>query len=561
MQNGLDEAVLYETLLEQYVKVLKKDPATIKVDELPTEANVWIRIKKGQVHEISREELEDIMKELEEKLLSLRKEPVEEDELDDLIYDEWGFFEGERRYFIDDMVSDIEMILKENLKSDGTPDLSAIGHGIVAGWFMQRYKLLTRPDGTIYYYYKGKWVEDAESLIQKDLELAFLKANVTEKVTNNFVGEVLGHIRRMTYATDLRNPPWLLNLKNGVLDLRTLEIHPHSPKYKFFYQLPVEYDPDAKAPVFEKFLSEVVEEEDARVLQEFIGYIFLPDCRYEKALMLVGSGSNGKSTFLKTIVALLGKENISNLSIQELVNDRFKRAELFGKLANIYPDLPSTAMAETGVFKVLVSGEMITAERKFRDPFTFENRAKLLFSANKLPYTSDDSLAFYRRWIIINFPNEFKGKRKDPRLVDKLTTPEELSGILNWALEGLHRLLEQDGFSYNLDVEEIQKYYERMSSSIAAFVQDVLEEAPESKISKDQLYQVYREYCKANKLIVESKTKFGRDLPRYINVESTKSGSVRYWIGVRISEEWASRALGLSSKEEGLDKFVGGGGI
>ena len=177
----------------------------------------------------------------------------------------------------------------------------------------------------------------------------------------------------------------------------------------FLKKIPIKYNPNADCPKIKEFINQIMREEDVVVLQELAGYCLWKDYPIQKAFALVGEGSNGKSTFLRLLTKLLGKENVSSISLQDLVNNRFAVANLYGKLANIFADLPPEILKDTAKFKMLTGGDIITAEKKFKNPFKFYNYAKLIFSCNRLPVTYDDTTAFFRRWVIINFPNTFDG--------------------------------------------------------------------------------------------------------------------------------------------------------
>lgn len=257
--------------------------------------------------------------------------------------------------------------------------------------------------------------------------------------------------------------------------------------------------------------------------------------------MLVGSGANGKTTFLNIIIKVLGRHNCSFRSLQELMENRFAPADLYGKLANIYDDLPPTKLTKTGLFKMLVSGGEIQAEKKFRNPFKFRNYAKLVFSANKIPTTIDDTQAFFRRWIIINFPNEFIGDKADPHLEDKLSTPECLSYVLKWMLTGLKRLLENCKFSNEESIDEIEDKYLRMSNPVYAFLSDCTEPDPDAAVSKDELYHAFLDYCKSNKLPTVSKRAFGEHVKALARVTDgwvkINGKAVRAWRGIKFLQE------------------------
>ncbi|RLI82035.1 hypothetical protein DRP04_04855 [Archaeoglobales archaeon] len=331
---------------------------------------------------------------------------------------------------------------------------------------------------------------------------------------------------------------WLICLENGVLDLRTFEIKPHSPKCLLFNKIPVKYDPKADCPRIKQFLREVLHEEDIPIIEELFGYCLLKDYPIQKAFMFIGDGANGKSTLLGLFLAFLGPENCSSISLQALVEDKFASAELYGKLANIYADLPDEALRNTGIFKMVTGGDIITAQRKFQHPFQFINYAKLIFSANKLPEVRDETDAFFRRWIIVNFPNKFEGDKADKNLLKKLTTPQELSGLLNLALNGLKRLLERGEFSHGKSTDEVREQYTKMSDSVAAFCADMIEESPESYEFKKVLYAAYCEYCRQNKLPAVSYNTFHKKLPRYVRVEDYRPrvGDKRQtaWKGIKL---------------------------
>ncbi|MCD6445568.1 hypothetical protein J7L49_02140 [Candidatus Bathyarchaeota archaeon] len=426
---------------------------------------------------------------------------------------------------------------------------------LVADILLRNFHFATMEDTEeIYYYEGGRYKPGGETLIKKILQLAFKKLNIHFKLSQRFVNEVLEHIKRstLTKRSEFDKDPWIINVKNGLLDPRTLELKDHTPEYKSLIQLPVIWDPKAKCEVWDKFISDIVNPEDAKVLQEFAGYLLLKDCRFQKALMLVGSGANGKSTFIQAIVRMIGEENCSFRSLHELVENRFAVADLYGKLANIYDDLSSETIANTGIFKILVAGGEVQAEKKFKNSFRFKNTAKLIFSANKVPNTIDDTQAFYRRWIIITFPNQFTGDKADPHLLEKLTRPNCLSYILKWSVEGLKRLLEQGKFSCTYNFEEVQEQYLRTSSPVYAFVSDMLEQADgEYKIPKDELYASYVEYCKENKLPIVTRRAFSIQLPRYIKAIDSytkRNGkTVRAWSGVRFKDQTKEENKSLRS--------------
>lgn len=326
----------------------------------------------------------------------------------------------------------------------------------------------------------------------------------------------------------------LLPVKNGALLLdQTYKLLPHSPAFGFTYCIQAEYNPDARCERIEKFIKDVVREEDVNVLYE-IPALCLLDERYHYAYMLYGDGSNGKSTYLNLLRTFLGEKNVASVSFQELCEGRFAVAELFGKLANIYADIPAKPVSYAGVFKMLTGGDLIKAEKKYKNPFYFVNRAKLIFSCNEYPETRDMTSAFWRRWIIIEFPNKFQ---RNENLIKELTDEEELSGFLNKVLEARTRILIK-GVTITKTMEDVKNEWMTRANSVWGFVNNCLVEDPKGEITKEDMYEAYKTFCEERDLKVVSRTKFALDLQKYIRVRSSMKrmgGSVkRIWEGVRL---------------------------
>jgi len=396
----------------------------------------------------------------------------------------------------------------------------------------------------VLYHEKGVYVRNAEWIIAKDIEEVFHKKKLDKLLTNNFLTEVLGHIRRRTYVnrSEFDKEPFILNLKNGLLNVQTGEFTKHSPEHLSLVQFQVEYNPKANCLKIAKFLSEVLFPDDLQCVQEYVGFCLWKEYTVAKALLLVGEGGNGKSTFILLIKALIGSENTSSVSLQELEYNRFAKADLYGKLANLYADLPDEALKSAGVFKMLTGKDPIRGEYKFRNSFPFVNLAKLIFSANKVPESYEDTTAFFRRWIIILFPFTFIGKNENKDLVNELTTEEELSGFLNWALEGLQRLRANGwNFSNSRSVEEVREEYIRKSSPIQAFIMDCIDIDSYSEIPKKQLFDKFLEYCKSKKLPAPSDQTFFKKLPRFVNITDTRpevgGKRVPCFKGIKLKEE------------------------
>lgn len=322
----------------------------------------------------------------------------------------------------------------------------------------------------------------------------------------------------------------------------------HDHKIFETIQLPVAFNPEAECPEFNKYLESTFDQDMIPLIEELLGLILVPDTRFEKAFMLHGSGANGKSVLLDIMITLLGRENISSVPIQDLESNRFKAAELLGKLANIFPDLSDKDLTSTGLFKALVSGEILTAERKFEQQFQFKNTARLIFSCNKIPRSKDNSDGYWRRWIIIPFTRQFRGSSADKDLKAKLTAPEELSGILNRALSGLARLHENMTFTDT----PLNRYAKARlileSNTLGAFMEQCAEVHPDQEITKQDFFSAYVNWCMKENVspISEKALKdiFQKDWPQ---IRSRRKNN---------RSPWSWKGLGLKTESDSAD---GGG--
>lgn len=380
----------------------------------------------------------------------------------------------------------------------------------------------------IHIYQKGVYVADDHRLrqiMQGKLDVFSVKRHLNE--TEEWL-----RVNCSNERSEVNTRADVINVKNGLLNVFTGEFREHSPEFKSTIRIPVTYDPNARAPLWEKFLSEVVPGDCIQPLWEFVGYCLLPDTRFETNLMVTGSGANGKSVLLKAIAALIGAENMSNIPLQELSENRFKRAELAGKLMNVFSDLSSRAIQDSAFFKIITSGDPIDAERKFQHPFQFTPFARLLFSANELPATADNTDGFFRRWLIVPFPNSFPPGKRDVRLTEKLCTPSELSGALNLAIEGVQRLYRQGRFSASQTINSQLTDYRLRSDPVAAFVAEccVIEEF--ALTSKGALYDAYKNWAYQTGSKVMSQKRFGPLIRNLEGIDETRDSGTRSWVGI-----------------------------
>jgi putative DNA primase/helicase len=357
---------------------------------------------------------------------------------------------------------------------------------------------------------------------------------------------VEAYIKARTIKEIPETEKYLLAVKNGILDVCTRELKPFNPEFYIFNALPVSYDASVKCPQFDKFLPEVVpSEKDRTVLQEHGGYSLIKDNRFQKALMLTGKKQNGKSTFLRVIEALLGKGNVSSVPLQILSDStyQFYLAQLYGKMANICADLPATKLKETDAFKKVVAGDTVVGNKKFKEPFDFQPYAKLFYSANQLPELPKDVEAFLVRWDMVEFPNTFLpgDPRRDPQLSAKLTAPEELSGVLNWCLEGLARLMSNNGFTKSDTLAELEDRWIVEGDTVKAFVDRCVIQVFGEGVEQGKVESAYAKFCEKHKVAPLTQGRFIKDFKEIIKGEPQRTRidnkAVNMWQGMSLKEE------------------------
>lgn len=390
-----------------------------------------------------------------------------------------------------------------------------ISHDEMARYLMRRYTFKAFNDTheiLVYNPKTGRYQLNGDSVIKKLAEKTLTENNLSGKATKRYMEEVVGHIERRNYVVRGRfnSSQRFINLKNGRLDLRTMELYEHTDEFLSTIRVPVEFDSSADCPTINSFLGQIVSKENVPILEEIFGWCLDIRSPIQRAILFIGEGANGKSTFLRLLRQFLGGSNCVGISLQAFSANRFATARLYGKLANIYPDLPATKLIDSSFLKALTGGDAITAEDKYQKSFEFVNRSKQLFSANKPPVIEDDTMALWRRMIIIDFPYTFTGKKADQGLLQKLTTPDELSGLLNLAIEGLKRLREEGDFTYAPSWKKTMEKYAHLSDPVGIFVEEdcILDSAKE--IKKPVLFKAYVDFCNRKKMAAGTKQAFGR---------------------------------------------------
>lgn len=330
--------------------------------------------------------------------------------------------------------------------------------------------------------------------------------------------EVLNYIGIVQHIDDPPIDEYIINVKNGRLDLKTGELMPHTPEAFDFQQVNATYDPRVYYDPLDHMLMRVFcgDYELYKLFEEILGYCLIKNCRMQKLVIFFGEGNNGKSTLLRMLCGFLGAGNYTTLSLQDL-ETTFRPAELQDKLANLGDDIPATDIRDSSRLKSISSGEALTVERKNQHPFILRNYATLIFTTNKMPRVNDKSFGFYRRLTLVPLDATFSKTDPDydPDIAQKVVSEGGRTYLLNMAVRGLRRLLKH-GFTTSSKVEKALETYKVQSSHTLRWVgeEEISEETLMEK-STSELYFTFRNWCEGDGVKnVPTQRSFVEDLKR-----------------------------------------------
>ena len=378
----------------------------------------------------------------------------------------------------------------------------------------------------IYFYdaESGLYVPGGESQIKGAAETL-----IGDPLSTHSLQQIIAHIQRQTYVdreeVDKIGDLDHVAVSNGILNTRTRVLAPFSPKLYYLSKLPMVFDPSAPTDVIDTYMMSTFDPRDIPWLQEYYGWHLERSMRFQKEAMLRGNGDNGKTVFENILMAVLGQENCSSVSIQDMSTDPYAVAELYQKVANIYDDLPAMRLRDTGQFKILFGNGRARARRIYEPPFYFWNYAKGTYSTNRLPGTRDMSLAFFKRWMIAEMPFTFvdpldengkptklgrNQKDKEQHVEARMTTPKMRSSWLNWFLDGLDRLRKNECFTSSKSQDEIREIWLRQTAPISIFAKECIEESIGASTEKKDVYRRYQEWCEENDISPEKEAEFAK---------------------------------------------------
>lgn len=387
----------------------------------------------------------------------------------------------------DDAFKEDDEIEMQVIQSDG------FKHNVFGDRLIEEYNIITVNE-QLFVYEDGFYQQDERIIERKMIEMF-------PAIRNTQRNEVLSYIRIKTHMNnaDLKINPYVINLKNTRLNVKTGDLLPFTPAAIEFDRIPVTYDPSAYNADLDKMLNRVfVGDKDViNLFDEMVGYMLIKHARYRAGFMLFGSGKNGKSTILDLLKRFIGQRNHTTIELDKLT-DRFSTAELEHKLANIGDDINNVPLKNTGTLKKLFTGESLQVERKGERPFTLTPYAKMIFSMNELPATYDRSEGLYSRLIFIPFNASFSATDPDfdPNIADKIMTEEGLSYLLNRAIKGAQRLMARGEFTRPESVDKMMDGYRKMNSIVLSWMEDVGQDIEYVLgTPTDQLYSEFSDWC------------------------------------------------------------------
>lgn len=371
------------------------------------------------------------------------------------------------------------------------------GHSEVAHEITDRFQIIA-VNGLLYGYENGVYKPFDESKITEYL------TTMRPKLNGNFEKEVVRHIKGIT-RHEVPEDDGTINVKNGILvfgeDDFTLQ--PHSPEHISFRQFNAVYDPGATDSLLQATLFQWFNDDSSQIelFKQMIGYLMMDHVNYQKVFFFVGLPSTGKSTLLKMITAFCGKENVSAIQFEDM-KQTHSLAGIVNKTANIFSDVKRGKVFASEIFKMLADGSPIQINAKYKQPYTYCFTGKLIFGMNNYPDFSHDFDGIERRVIVFRFNRVFNHETEsfDPNLLDKLTSENVMSALLNMALDGYKSLIANNGFITTKESERALRQFVTENDSVVQWLEEC--EVDEEHLLKEPiklncsgLYPDYQSFC------------------------------------------------------------------
>jgi len=360
----------------------------------------------------------------------------------------------------------------------------------VMNYLIRKFHCKTLDDtDEILIYKNGVYEGGAEPYLKAEIRSLYVGAPISE------VKEVLDLVRSETLVKRGQfDTKRILNLKNCLIDLETMELFEHTPQFLSRKQLRANYNNYAQCPRFLNFIGEILETgEGMKTLMEMMSVTLTPYMKIEKAHVFVGEHDNGKSTVIKIIKKIFGPL-MSAVSLQDIVNNQFAAAQLDGKMVNAFADLPRFTVKDMGKFKAIISHDDLMVHNKYGKMFSTHFPLTMIFSANNLPEIKDDNDATYKRFNPLQFGASIPIEKQDMDLLEKLYG--EIDGILLLMIRNAHQLLKNKmKFTHPLSIKQVKEIWLEKADSVAHWQESKLKFSGDVWITRDRAYDDYKNYC------------------------------------------------------------------
>lgn len=340
--------------------------------------------------------------------------------------------------------------------------------------------------------YKYEITDETTILILIDEELGFGGQTVTSKIKNNYL-EAFKRVGRKHLPLDA--PKTWIQFKNKIIDIKDNTEHEANPNYFITNPIPWNLSNTEETPIIDNLFTDW-QGKNKNTLYEVIAYCLLPDYPIHIILAMIGTGRNGKTQYQKIIERFLGQDNITSAELDSLVKERFESAKLYKKLVCTMGETNFGMMSQTSLLKKLCGGDLISYEYKNKMPFTGHNYAKIIINTNSLPASNDTTEGFYRRWLILNWENNFEESGHD--IVDMIPD-EEYSALARKSIRVLSELLERGRFNMQGSIDERKHKYILASNPITLFLQERCQIGDSFYVKAKDLYHEYLKYLQEKK--------------------------------------------------------------
>lgn len=404
---------------------------------------------------------------------------------------------------------ELEKILREeSFTKQVFFEKNKLQHERFAKFLRSQYHVI-RIEGQLHYYDNGIYVPDQRGLAAKMLKhipnMTFNQRKEIFATLNLIADEAYISGENVNYIA----------FENGFFNLKTEQLEQFAPEKVITNKIPHPYDPNAQSDLVDHVLDKMAcgDPSVRALLEEMAGYTLYKRNELRKAFILIGDKANGKSTYLDMVKTMLGEENTAALDLKEL-DKRFSTASLYGKLANIGDDIGDEFIPNPAMFKKIVSGDQIRAERKGKDEFFFSPYCKLLFSANDIPRIKDKSGAVLNRLVIIPFDATFSKNDPDYDPYIKYKLRDATEAFIKLALKGLARVLENSGFTTCERVQMELEEYEETNNPIVMFFKEIDRTNDILNQPTHDVFKKYNEFCLANGFTAMSRGEFSKQVNR-----------------------------------------------